>query len=411
LIKTLVSSMMALIWSAVLLGLLIVVSGILMAQLVATFIVNGDRPLQDRLWAYKYYGTASRATWTMFEATLSGGWPNYARPLIEDVAPTFIAFWLFYVVFVVFAVIRVITALFLHSTLVAAADDEEMMVMNKMKEKEKLVTKLTHFFNEVDTSGDGRLDQDEFDEILEDPRMRAWLQVLELEVYEVSALFNLLVDETGSISCEEFIGGAMRLKGNARAVDSITIMHEQHLIKHSIAKQSHGLHFLWNHMKFDSQHNPWPGPVKRKVVENEVTGVRIIIVGARALRKADLHGHSDPYCECVIPNKKKMKCKTPVMHNQENPVWNFTHEFTDFDPGDSLVFNVWDIDVSGDDHLGDASLQYSQFSPDGFSGELELADPKLKAGKKAFLIVKIEMMHLHDVKKGFSGFNNPVPDA
>merc|ERR1719399_2309969 len=103
-----------------------------------------------------------------------------------------------------------------------------------MKEKEKLVTKLRHFFAEVDTSGDGMIDRDEFAEILEDPRMQAWLHVLELEVYEVTALFNLLDDGNGSISCDEFIGGAMRLKGNARAIDSISIMHEQNKINWNI---------------------------------------------------------------------------------------------------------------------------------------------------------------------------------
>lgn len=259
LIRTLLNSVMALIWSVVLLGLFILASGILMAQLLESFIADNLNNMDDRLWMYQHYGTASRAVYTMFEATLSGGWPNYARPVIEKASFLYGFLWTVYVVTVVFAVIRVITALFLRATLTAASHDEEMMVISKMKEREKLVDKLKHFFAEADTSGDGMLSKDEFESILEDPKMQAWLQVLELEVYEVTALYNLLDDGTGQICSEEFIGGAMRLKGNARAIDSITIMHEQHKIKKSVQHVSEGLRCLWEQLDLDLGSNPW-GP-------------------------------------------------------------------------------------------------------------------------------------------------------
>jgi hypothetical protein len=210
----------------------------------------------------------------MFEATLSGGWPNYARPVIEKASFLYGFLWTVYVVTVVFAVIRVITALFLRATLTAASHDEEMMVISKMKEREKLVDKLKHFFAEADTSGDGMLSKDEFEAILEDPKMQAWLQVLELEVYEVTALYNLLDDGTGQICSEEFIGGAMRLKGNARAIDSITIMHEQHKIKKSVQHVSEGLRCLWEQLDLDLGSNPWgpSGAAKRSANGSTLAG-------------------------------------------------------------------------------------------------------------------------------------------
>jgi hypothetical protein len=327
----------------------------------------------------------------MFEATLSGGWPNYARRAIEVINPAFCVFWLVYVITVIFAVIRVITALFLHATMVAAANDDEMMVMNKMKEKEKLVSKLKHFFSEVDTSGDGFIDREEFAEILEDPRMQAWLHVLELEVYEVAALFNLLDDGNGSISSDEFIGGAMRLKGNARAIDSITIMHEQHLIKGHLHRLCTGMHSLWNEMNLDGDYNPWPAPVRiADTDEDTMHGIRITIIGATGLRKADIGGHSDPYCEMWIPGKKKMMAKTPVIKDNENPMWDFSHVFTDFEPDDEIHFHIWDLDVAGDDSLGKARLSYDEAVPDAFEGELMIEDEK--AAKQGFLMVKTEVL-------------------
>merc|ERR1719517_122247 len=71
------------------------------------------------------------------------------------------------------------------------------------------------------------------------------LQVLELEMYEVSALYNLLEDGEGEVSFEEFLSGAMRLKGNARSIDAITIAHEQNKIKAKIDDLSTGLEKLF----------------------------------------------------------------------------------------------------------------------------------------------------------------------
>lgn len=399
LIRTLLSSVMALVWSVVLLGLLIFVASIFLAQLIMTFIEDPTNELEHRLWAYKYFGSASRSTWSMFEATLSGGWPNYARPMIEDISTMFAAFWLVYVVCVIFAVLRVITALFLRATMVAAANDDEMMVMHKMQEKEKLVSKLRHFFKELDTSGDGMLDREEFDEILEDPRMQAWLHVLELEVYEVTALFNLLDDGNEAISCEEFIGGAMRLKGNARAIDSITMMHEQHMLSEKVHQVSSGLHVMWNNLALDSSFNPWPAPkTPHHLDTTTVAGIRVTIVGAIDLRKADASGHSDPYCECFVPGKKKMHFKTDVIQNTENPAWECSHKFMDFAPDDYIVFQVWDSDTAGEDQLGRCELDYENIFPSGFEGELELDDPHATHCEPK-LIVNITMLMKHEVEK------------
>eukprot|EP00931_Biecheleriopsis_adriatica_P029455 TRINITY_DN17484_c0_g1_i2.p1 TRINITY_DN17484_c0_g1~~TRINITY_DN17484_c0_g1_i2.p1 ORF type:complete len:163 (+),score=38.86 TRINITY_DN17484_c0_g1_i2:125-613(+) len=123
---------------------------------------------------------------------------------------------------------RVIGAIFLNETIRAANSDAEAEVLVKMKEKETFAAKLRQFFNAADTSGDGVLTLDELEDAVREPGVEAWLKALELEIYEVVALFKLLDDNSdGTVSCEEFLGGAVRLKGNARAIDSILIMHEQ----------------------------------------------------------------------------------------------------------------------------------------------------------------------------------------
>eukprot|EP00929_Paragymnodinium_shiwhaense_P023407 TRINITY_DN14653_c0_g2_i2.p1 TRINITY_DN14653_c0_g2~~TRINITY_DN14653_c0_g2_i2.p1 ORF type:complete len:521 (+),score=109.85 TRINITY_DN14653_c0_g2_i2:866-2428(+) len=236
LMNTLTSSMMALSWSAVLLGLIILASGILMAQLCLPFVSDESLDYELRVWVWRYFGSAARATYTMFEVTLSGCWPNYARPLIENVSSLFALFWVSYVILVVFAVIRIVSALFLTNTMKVAADDEEMMVQNKWKERDKYLGKLRRFFKMADTDGNGTLDKVEFDRMLDDPQISSWLTILGLEMHEIFSLFSVLDDGDGVISYEEFIGGCMRLKGNARAIDTVLLMHEQFKLNDAISE-------------------------------------------------------------------------------------------------------------------------------------------------------------------------------
>lgn len=230
LLRTLVSSMMALAWSVVLLSFIMLSCGILMAQLTASFIEDDTNDRKMRVWTWEHYGTGSRAFYTMFEATLSGGWPNYARKLVENVSAYYAAFWISYVFFVVFAVMRVITALFLNNTMKAASRDETMMITEQMKEKELYIAKVVRFLEEGDTDGNGTLDREEFENMLNNDEVSRYLTLMGLELYEVETLFNVLDDGDGEISYNEFIGGCLRLKGAARAVDAVMIMHEQNRI-------------------------------------------------------------------------------------------------------------------------------------------------------------------------------------
>merc|ERR1711976_603601 len=67
LIKTLVTSMMALVWSSVLLSFIMIAAGILMAQLTSNFIEDEHANHDRRIWTFQRYGTGLRSTYTMFE--------------------------------------------------------------------------------------------------------------------------------------------------------------------------------------------------------------------------------------------------------------------------------------------------------------------------------------------------------
>jgi len=225
LVKTIISGLCALGWSLVLLGLVIVVCGLAICQLVQTELTNPAYDLELQAWMWRYYGSAGRASYTMFEILFAGSWPTMVRPLFEGVSWWYCSFFVVYVTFVVFAMKTIISALFLKDTLSAASQDLEEVLAEATKKKAAYMSKLRNFFEEADTSGDGSLSQEEFEAIIANPKVKQWLNVLELEVSESSRLFRLLA-EGGEVTVDQFMHGVARLKGQSRSVDTVSIMRD-----------------------------------------------------------------------------------------------------------------------------------------------------------------------------------------
>jgi len=119
---------------------------------------------------------------------------------------------------------RIITALFLKETLAAAANDTEMVIREKMRERQCYVNKLRDVFTAADITGDGQVTLEEFEQFLKDPKVRSYLAALELDTHDSKALFNMLDDGDGNITVEEFVENALRLKGGAKTRDMVSMM-------------------------------------------------------------------------------------------------------------------------------------------------------------------------------------------
>eukprot|EP00448_Togula_jolla_P017802 CAMPEP_0170584276 /NCGR_PEP_ID=MMETSP0224-20130122/8604_1 /TAXON_ID=285029 /ORGANISM="Togula jolla, Strain CCCM 725" /LENGTH=642 /DNA_ID=CAMNT_0010907703 /DNA_START=1 /DNA_END=1929 /DNA_ORIENTATION=- len=226
LVKTVLSGLKTLGWSLMLLGMVILVCGLAICELVQLEIRDTSFDSETRQWMWHYYGSAARASYTMFEILNAGSWPTFVRPLFEKVSWWYVVFILLYVTFVVFAMKTIISALFLKDTLNAASQDLEDVIAETMKKKKAYMNKLRTFFQEADTSGDGCLSKEEFEVIMSNPKVTSWLQILELEVVESGMLFNLLAEDTGQVTIEQFMQGVGRLKGLSRSIDTISIQRD-----------------------------------------------------------------------------------------------------------------------------------------------------------------------------------------
>merc|ERR1719331_1661209 len=123
--------------------------------------------------------------------------------------------------------------------------------------------------------------------------------------------------------------------------------------------------------------------------------LRITVLSATGLRKADWLGKSDPYVIVQIlgpDNSIKEEFKTDTVKNTLRPTWNYQQDVLKYSAGDRLSFKVMDEDPwpKPHDFLGKAVLSSENFFPYGYEGALVLSE----AGKgvNARLQVKVEIL-------------------
>eukprot|EP00913_Durusdinium_trenchii_P025560 g23991.t1 len=202
--------------------------------LIQGFILDETQVFEHRAWINQYYGSGWRAVYSMFELTHSGGWPTYARPVVEYVSTWYAAFFMGYVTLVIFAIIRIITAIFLKETLATAAGDAALATMVFVVGSSDAFfsdfQQSQEIFLEADSDGNGVITKAEMDSACSNAVVLHYLSILEIEVHEVEPLFDLLDDGDGEVTIKEFCQGIMRLKGQARSLDVISIMHDANMI-------------------------------------------------------------------------------------------------------------------------------------------------------------------------------------
>merc|ERR1740129_805869 len=129
--------------------------------------------------------------------------------------------------------------------------------------------------------------------------------------------------------------------------------------------------------------------------------LKLTVIGARDLRKADITGSSDPYVIMQVLRKDtnpstirvgNPEMQTKVIKKNLCPRWEQQFEIYFYDLGDMLSFQVLDKDTwKSDDMLGTGTLSCAQWGhPEGWHGEIKLA---VKEGApEAWLEIQVEAL-------------------
>mmetsp|Transcript_20327 Transcript_20327/g.47432 ORF Transcript_20327/g.47432 Transcript_20327/m.47432 type:complete len:629 (-) Transcript_20327:165-2051(-) len=243
LIKCLTASVDMLFWTFCLLTFLQCIAGMVVSTLCREFVANENVDLQLRQEVFRYYGTFSRTTLTMFEI-LFANWAPAARVLVENISEWFSVFFLLYRCVLGFAVLNVVSAVFVQQTMKTASSDEELAFKQKQRDVAVYTRKVKKVFQTMDKSGDGALNMEEFAKLVKSPMLKFWMSQLELEYHDLMSLFEFLDNGDGEITLTEFIEGAGRLRGNAKALDvwrletKVEVLFEE--VVSMLRKQGHG---------------------------------------------------------------------------------------------------------------------------------------------------------------------------
>merc|ERR1719198_2910248 len=109
----------------------------------------------------------------MFEITL-GNWKPPCAALVENVSEFWMLFSLAHKFLIGFSVVSVITGVFIQETFKVATTNDEIMIIQRERAMKSHMAKMTALFEHADRSGDGELNLDEFQALLEDEGVRKW---------------------------------------------------------------------------------------------------------------------------------------------------------------------------------------------------------------------------------------------
>jgi len=173
------------------------------------------------------WGTIDKAIVTLFESITGGrDWGEVYYSLVH-VSMIYGMLFLCYIYFMMFLVLNVVIGTVVDVTSGVSKRDRDRMVEEEMKALKDYASDIKEFFQQADADNSGQLSWDEFREHLQDNRVKAYFQTLDLDIRQAHTLFKLLdCNDNGEVGIEEFLDGCVRLKGAARSLDLNLVIYQ-----------------------------------------------------------------------------------------------------------------------------------------------------------------------------------------
>merc|ERR1719353_1391449 len=158
--------------------------------------------------------------------SISGGmdWWDVCFPL-TSISPLYTIAFIVYVFFVIFGVLNVLVGVFLASA--AEMLDRDIIVQSEMMRNTATMKEMLHLFEDIDTNDTGQISWIDFQEYLQDEKAQAFFQYNCFDTSDPQALFALMdADGDGHVDSQEFIMAMMKIRGQAKGSDMLTLVEE-----------------------------------------------------------------------------------------------------------------------------------------------------------------------------------------
>jgi len=228
-VSSIVGSFKSLVWVVVLLLLMMYIVAVFFTQSITDHLVELKKTAEETGVAYSlsteekvlttYFGGLGRAILSLWQS-MSGGldWDSLAGPLYNKIS--FITGFAFtaFIAFALLALMNVVTGVFVQTALLSARLEEDSFMQSQ----------IVALFNIADRNHQSAvITWEEIVESLADPKQAKEWKSIGVQAEDARYLFTLLdLDGTGSVAFEEFMGGCLRVSGDAKALDLLTVMQE-----------------------------------------------------------------------------------------------------------------------------------------------------------------------------------------
>ncbi|CAK0876349.1 unnamed protein product [Prorocentrum cordatum] len=177
------------------------------------------------------WSTIDRALLILFESITGGrDWGEVFTSLFR-IGPVYGILFIAYVhgggYFMSFLVLNVVIGTVVDVTADVASMDRDMMVDDQIASLRGYASDIKTFFKQADADHSGYLSWREFKNHLEDDRVKAYFQTLDLDIRKAHTLFKLLDrNGNGEVGIEEFLDGCLRLRGQAKSLDIHLVIYQ-----------------------------------------------------------------------------------------------------------------------------------------------------------------------------------------
>eukprot|EP00929_Paragymnodinium_shiwhaense_P038641 TRINITY_DN2039_c0_g1_i3.p1 TRINITY_DN2039_c0_g1~~TRINITY_DN2039_c0_g1_i3.p1 ORF type:complete len:912 (+),score=215.56 TRINITY_DN2039_c0_g1_i3:157-2892(+) len=222
-VSSIVGSFRSLAWTCVLLLLMIYIVAVYFTQSITDHLVEreADMALSDHEQTLAdLFNSIGRAILSLFQA-MSGGldWDTIAGPMFMEISSMNGFLFVCYIAFALLALMNVVTGVFVQTALQSARNEEDSFMTDQI---------VSIFKSSRDDSDSVlTLSEDEIAQSIEDPGLAKEWKSIGVAREDARYLFRLLdVEGNGEVPFAEFLGGALRLNGAAKAIDLLTVMQE-----------------------------------------------------------------------------------------------------------------------------------------------------------------------------------------
>jgi len=231
LISSIAETLKSLFWALCLLGVIIYVFAVLFTQAVNDHLRDPEAtplPEREREMAVRFFPSLGDTMLSLFESIANGvSWNEVLAPL-KLISPVWVFVYLFYIFFTYFTVMNVVTAVFCQAAVESAQNDHAAMVHAVLKNKKAHLEKLKNLFSNLEGGKSGFITFKMLEERMNDAKVRAYFEVLGLDIHDAWTFFKQLDGEKrGEVTTEDFLMGCLRLRGQARAIDMGKVIHDQ----------------------------------------------------------------------------------------------------------------------------------------------------------------------------------------